>query len=189
MQRCVRMKCSGPAQYQNALGQTGCKTVSDGYFTTPVGTVDGKTGQTQCVAGTACSGGIQTECGSNTEFSFNSSATSCTNVQTGYYSTPEGSTGGGNTVTVMRPSAKRDTDATVACAQCAVHQTSTKTPLVARRARQWTRETTQCQKKQAMQTRRRCHVPRDTPATGAFEHPARAPIRTRMNKRRPAANT
>ncbi|MDD4151554.1 MAG: fibrinogen-like YCDxxxxGGGW domain-containing protein, partial [Candidatus Gracilibacteria bacterium] len=53
--------CSANDKYQDITGQTSCKNVSTGYYSTPVGNV-AHTGQTQCEANNYCIGGIKYPC-------------------------------------------------------------------------------------------------------------------------------
>ena len=59
--------CSGRTKYQNSTGQTSCKTVSSGYYTTGCNSSGkGCTGQSQCTGATYCSGGVQNSCPAQT---------------------------------------------------------------------------------------------------------------------------
>ena len=59
--------CSGRTKYQNSTGQSSCKTVSSGYYTTGCNTSGNScTGQSQCTGATYCSGGVQNSCPAQT---------------------------------------------------------------------------------------------------------------------------
>lgn len=59
--------CSGRTKYQNLTGQSSCKTVSSGYYTTGCNTSGNNcTGQSQCTGATYCSGGVQNSCPAQT---------------------------------------------------------------------------------------------------------------------------
>ena len=79
----VRTACSGSLQYQNAVGQTSCKTVSDGYYKSS------NSAQTQCPAnyrdgtGAANINACKTSCDDGTYVATANAA--CTSVGTGYY--------------------------------------------------------------------------------------------------------
>ena len=79
----VRTACSGSLQYQNAVGQTSCKTVSDGYYKSS------NSAQTQCPAnyrdgtGAANINACKTSCADGTYVATANAA--CTSVGTGYY--------------------------------------------------------------------------------------------------------
>ena len=78
-----RSACSGSLQYQNAVGQTSCKTVSDGYYKSS------NSAQTQCPAnyrdgtGAANINACKTSCAGGTYVATANAA--CTSVGTGYY--------------------------------------------------------------------------------------------------------
>ena len=55
--------CSGRTKYQNLTGQSSCKTVSSGYYTTGCNSSGNNcTNQSQCTGATYCSGGVQNSC-------------------------------------------------------------------------------------------------------------------------------
>ena len=59
--------CSGRTKYQNSTGQSSCKTVSSGYYTTGCNSSGNScTGQSQCTGATYCSGGVQNSCPAQT---------------------------------------------------------------------------------------------------------------------------
>lgn len=78
-----RSACSGSLQYQNAVGQTSCKTVSDGYYKSS------NSAQAQCPAnyrdgtGAANINACKTSCAGGTYVATANAA--CTSVGTGYY--------------------------------------------------------------------------------------------------------
>ncbi|MDD5212970.1 MAG: InlB B-repeat-containing protein [Candidatus Gracilibacteria bacterium] len=57
----TQTSCNVNNQYQDITGQTSCKTVDSGYYSTPEGNV-AHTGQTQCEANNYCSNGLKTSC-------------------------------------------------------------------------------------------------------------------------------
>ena len=59
--------CSGRTKYQNLTGQSSCKTVSSGYYTTGCNSSGNNcTNQSQCTGATYCSGGVQNSCPAQT---------------------------------------------------------------------------------------------------------------------------
>ncbi len=59
--------CSGRTKYQNLTGQSSCKTVSSGYYTTGCNSSGNNcTNQSQCTGATYCSSGVQNSCPAQT---------------------------------------------------------------------------------------------------------------------------
>ena len=84
--------CTGRTKY-SAAGKSACSDVSSGYYTTGCNSSGNNcTGQSQCAAGTYCSGGISSNCTGRTKYSA-AGKTSCSTVSTGYYTTGCNSSG------------------------------------------------------------------------------------------------
>ncbi|MDD5198145.1 MAG: prepilin-type N-terminal cleavage/methylation domain-containing protein [Candidatus Gracilibacteria bacterium] len=71
----TQVTCNNSNTYQDITGQTSCKTVSPGYYSTPTGGGI-LTGQTQCEANNYCVNGVKTVC--TTGYSSIAGSTSCT---------------------------------------------------------------------------------------------------------------
>ena len=112
----VRTACSGSLQYQNAAGQTSCKTVSDGYYKSS------NTGQRQCPAnyrdgtGAANINACKTSCDGGTYVATANAA--CTSVGTGYYKGAHTVNYGSTSTRSQCPSGYRDGAATSAQSGC-----------------------------------------------------------------------
>lgn len=112
----VRTACSGSLQYQNAVGQTSCKTVSDGYYKSS------NSAQTQCPAnyrdgtGAANINACKTSCADGTYVATANAA--CTSVGTGYYKGAHTVNYGSTSTRSQCPSGYRDGAATSAQSGC-----------------------------------------------------------------------
>ena len=83
--------CQGAAQYQDEVGQSACKGVNVGYFSTPSdGNVNGINGQNMCPIGSVCSNGVEATCPAGSACSGGVISTTCDAVTT--YSTLGAST-------------------------------------------------------------------------------------------------
>ena len=111
-----RSACSGSLQYQNAVGQTSCKTVSDGYYKSS------NSAQTQCPAnyrdgtGAANINACKTSCAGGTYVATAEAA--CTSVGTGYYRAAHTVNYGSTSTRSQCPSGYRDGAATSAQSGC-----------------------------------------------------------------------
>ena len=111
-----RSACSGSLQYQNAVGQTSCKTVSDGYYKSS------NSAQAQCPAnyrdgtGAANINACKTSCAGGTYVATANAA--CTSVGTGYYRAAHTVNYGSTSTRSQCPSGYRDGAATSAQSGC-----------------------------------------------------------------------
>ena len=91
----VKTSCTTATHYCPAESP-GPLAVSTGHYSSPEGTNNPRVSQTKCEAGYFCVNGVRSKCGSAARFS-KEGKNVCSDVQSGFYSTPETASANGRT--------------------------------------------------------------------------------------------